>query len=388
MTSPIATLVRTAVDRFWLLPLGAAIALVWANLAPESYFWTAHRLAFPVNEIAMTIFVAWATQDVRESLLPGGPLHTWRRWTLPLLVAGGGCLGSAAVFLAEVRTFEYAFVSAWPAAMVVDLGLVYFVTRNIFGRSAAVPFVLAVSIVTGAVSIVALTWTHPSPPLHAIAPIVMAAALLSALWLRNSGVEAFLPYFLVSGTLSWFALYLGGFHPAFAMVPIVPFLPHVRRSLSRFIEAPDDPADPRRHSEHVWATITQVVLFTFALVNAGALIGHAGHGTWSMFSASFIGRPLGMAIGMLVGAGFGLHWPARLGWRDMVVAAFATTSGFTFTLFFATAMYGPGPLLTQLRLGALGSVAGVGLAYGAAWLLGVGRFKVKVPHKKMARVAS
>lgn len=388
MTSPFTRVFRTAVERFWLLPLGAAIAVLWANTLPESYFRMAHRLAFGVNEIGMAVFVAWAAQDVGESLRPGGPLHTWRRWSLPLVVAVGGCLGSAAVFLLEVRTFEYAFVSGWPAAMVVDLGLVYFVTRNIFGRGAAVPFVLAVSIVTGAVSIAALTWTHPSPPVHASGSIVMAAALLSALWMRHARVESFLPYFLVSGTLSWFALYLGGFHPAFAMVPIVPFLPHVRRSLSRFIEAPDDPDDPRRHGEHVWAMTTQIVLFFFALVNAGAVIGHTGHGTWSMLSASFIGRPLGMAAGMMIGAGLGLYWPARLGWRDMVVAALATSSGFTFALFFATAMYGPGPLLTQLRLGALGSIAGMGLAYGAAWMLGVGRFKARTPHGRMERVAS
>lgn len=387
MTS-FTALFRTAVDRFWLLPLGAFVAIIWANVLPESYFWMAHRLAFPVNEIAMTVFVAWAAQDVAESVRPGGPLHTWRRWSLPMLVAAGGCAGSVVVYLLEVRTFEYAFVAAWPASMVVDLGLVYFVTRNIFGRSAAVPFVLAVSIATGAFSIVALTAAYPAPALHPSGSIVMALALLSAWWLRYARVQAFLPYFLVSGTLSWLALYLSGFHPAFAMVPIVPFLPHVRRSLSRFIEAPDAPGDPTRHGEHVWATLTQLVLFAFALVNAGATIWHAGHGTWSLFSASFVGRPLGMAAGVMFGAALGLQWPARLGWRDMVVAILSMSSGFTFALFFATAMFGPGPLLTQLRLGALGTVSGVLLTYGAAWLLGAGRFGLERPHERTAGVTS
>ena len=44
-------LVRFVMDRFLLLPLGAAIAIVWANTASESYFRFAHALAFPVNEI-------------------------------------------------------------------------------------------------------------------------------------------------------------------------------------------------------------------------------------------------------------------------------------------------------------------------------------------------
>jgi hypothetical protein len=51
-------------DRFLLLPLGPAFALVWANTAGESYFRFAHRLAFPVNEVAMALFFGLLTQEV------------------------------------------------------------------------------------------------------------------------------------------------------------------------------------------------------------------------------------------------------------------------------------------------------------------------------------
>ena len=44
-----AAWLRFVADRFLWLPLGAAIALVWANTAGESYFRLAHTLAFPVN---------------------------------------------------------------------------------------------------------------------------------------------------------------------------------------------------------------------------------------------------------------------------------------------------------------------------------------------------
>jgi hypothetical protein len=43
-------------------------------------------------------------------------------------------------------------------------------------------------------------------------------------------------------------------------------------------------------------------------------------------------------------------------------------------LFFATAAMPMGPLLLQLKAGALLTVSGAGLAYGAARLLRVGRF--------------
>ena len=35
-----------------------------------------------------------------------------------------------------------------------------------------------------------------------------------------------LAYVIGPGALSWAGLYLGGFHPALALVPIVPFMPH------------------------------------------------------------------------------------------------------------------------------------------------------------------
>ena len=36
---------------------------------------------------------------------------------------------------------------------------------------------------------------------------------------------------LLAGGLSWAALYTGGVHPALAMVPILPFMPHEKRDL-------------------------------------------------------------------------------------------------------------------------------------------------------------
>src|SRR5262245_23446085 len=78
---------RYALDRFLLFPLGALIALVWANTAPESYFRTSLALAFPVNEIAMALFFALMAQEVYEAVMPGGALHSWRRWSMAVVAA-------------------------------------------------------------------------------------------------------------------------------------------------------------------------------------------------------------------------------------------------------------------------------------------------------------
>jgi Na+/H+ antiporter NhaA len=64
----------------------------------------------------------------------------------------------------------------------------------------------------------------------------------------------------------------------------------------------------------------------------------------------------------------------HIGWRDLTVLALVSTVGFTMALFFASVAVGPGPVLSELKMGAVVAIAGGVLAVAAAWLLGVGRF--------------
>src|SRR5262245_6076103 len=89
---------RVTIERFLLIPIGALIALVWANTASESYFVFASRASFWVNEIGMTLFFALLAQETYEATMPGGALHSWRRWSMPIVAAAGGIVGSAAAF--------------------------------------------------------------------------------------------------------------------------------------------------------------------------------------------------------------------------------------------------------------------------------------------------
>jgi hypothetical protein len=80
----------------------------------------------------------------------------------------------------------------------------------------------------------------------------MGAAVLLAMWLRRRMTRNFWIYVVGPGTLSWGALYLSGFHPALALVPIVPFMPHSSRDAGLF-----DPREERRprHAESVCALV-------------------------------------------------------------------------------------------------------------------------------------
>jgi NhaA family Na+:H+ antiporter len=368
--APARLLMRLA-NHYLALPLGVAIAFVWANTAPERYFFVAQSLAFPVNKIGMALFVGLIMQEVVEATMPGGALHSWRRWSLALIAAAGGIAGSAGVYLAYVLGHhEAVLVPGWPIACAIDIAAAYYVLKIILPRSGALPFVLLVAVATDLFGLVLVALRHPALPGISGGAALMALAVGSAAAMRGMKVKSFWPYLALCGTLSWVALYRDGLYPAFALVPIIPFLPKEPRRLDLLADPPDD--DAVHHFEHGWNEAVQVVLFFFGLVNGGVMIRGYDTGTWALLLAALVGRPIGIVaiVGLAVAAGW--HLPRGLGWRQLVVAALAASSGFTFALFFASGILSTGPVLAQLTIGALGTAAGLLLALGSAKLLHVG----------------
>jgi NhaA family Na+:H+ antiporter len=152
----------------------------------------------------------------------------------------------------------------------------------------------------------------------------------------------------------------------------VPFLPHSARRGNPFADFRDE--GPVRHTEHQWNEAVQVVLFLFGLVNAGVMLQGYDTGTWAVLAAALVGRPLGILVAVGVALTAGLHLPRRVGWRELIVVALATSSGFTLALFFASGLLPVGAVLQQITLGALSTVAGAVVAVGVARMLRAGRF--------------
>jgi NhaA family Na+:H+ antiporter len=370
--------VRFVFDRFLLFPLGAALALVWANTAPESYFGFAHRLAFPVNEIGMAFFFALITQEVMEATMPGGALHSWRKTGMPIVAAVGGAAGAVFVYFAYVRSsYEEVLLMGWPIVLAIDAVATYYVVKAIMPRSGAVPFALLLAITTDVFGMVVIAPRYIDMILEGRlggTALLLVALGLAAL-LRSLKVRAFWPYLFVCGPIAWVAFYWSGLHPALSLVPVVIFLPREPRGLDVFADPPDD--DAVHHAEHEWNELVQLVVFLFGLVNGGVILRQADTGTWAMLNAQLLGRPLGMLLAVGIAILAGLHLPRQVGWRELVVIALATSGGFTVGLFFATGVLATGPILTQAKIGILLSASGVLLAFGAAWAFRVGRFATR-----------
>jgi NhaA family Na+:H+ antiporter len=249
----------------------------------------------------------------------------------------------------------------------------------IFQRHPVVPFFLLVALSSNVLGFAALAPAATGEPLQpAILIVLVAGAIGAALALRLRGTRSFWPYVVIGGGLSWTALILGGVHPALALVPIVPFMPRAARDPGFMVDAPAAAHDTLNEFERWVRNPAQAALLLFGLVTGGVLFRALDAGTLALPAAMVIGKPLGLFAGILLGRALGLHLPFRVGWREVAVVGCLTTIGFTMALFFATVSVGPGAVLSELKMGALLTLAGGVLALLAARMLRVGRFAHRV----------
>jgi NhaA family Na+:H+ antiporter len=368
-------------EHFLLFPIGAVLALVWANVEPQTYFTFAQSFGFLVNQVGMAFFFALVGQEIVEATMAGGALHSWRRWGLPIVAAAGGILGAAVVFQVVIRlNHRLVLAQAWPVACAIDIAVAYYVLKSIYRRTPMLPFVLLLGIATNVFGTIIVALQGPPLETRTAGIVLVLVAVGIALILRARKVPLFWPYLALCGTTFWWAFYWIGLHPALAFLPIVALLPHEPRSLNLFESPPDD--DAVHHFEHEWNHLVQIILFFFGLVNAGVVLGEWEAGTWAMLTAALVGRPAGVLLAIALAVAAGLHLPRRVHWRELTVMALATSSGFMFALVYTAELIPLGPVRDQMTIAALVTIAGAAITFAVARLLRAGRFAPRnvTPH--------
>jgi NhaA family Na+:H+ antiporter len=372
--SRLSTVATVILDNSLLLLAGTVASVMWANLDLGSYEGIAHPLHFWVNDVGMVFFFAIAAKEVFEATLPGGALASPRRALSPLAAAVGGMAAPAAIYVTLVLTIGPADLTrGWAIPCATDIAFSAMVARVIFpARHPAIPFLLLLAIADDALGLIILAIFYPSGALSLPALItLMSAGLLLALWLRRRGTVSFWPYVIGPGSLSWAALYLGGFHPALALVPIVPFMPHGPRDLGVFEPREKLRSDTLNRFEHWWAVPVQIVLLLFGFANAGVPFEQIGPGTYYVLAALLLGKPLGILLFSGGARVLGAHLPPGLRVNDLVIVGIAAAIGFTVSLFFATAAFPEGARLAETKMGALLSFVAAPLAVIGARVLRV-----------------
>ena len=366
---------RIVIDNSLLLVAGAVTALVWANIDLASYDRIAHGpLHFAVNDIGMVFFFALAAKEVFEATLPGGPLASPRKAATPILAAVGGMAGPALLYVALVSSAgDPALVRGWAIPCATDIAFSYLAVVAVFSRThPALPFLLLLAIADDAMGLIILAVFYPS---GAVSFGSLVAFLLPGMafaeLLRRRKVESYWPYVLLGGGLAWTGMYLGGLHPALALVPIVPLMPHAKRDLGIFDDREPQRPDTLSQFEHAFKVPVQIILFFFGFANAGVPLTAVSTVTWAVLAALLIGKPVGILIAVRVGQMLGFERAPGLDYRSIAVLGIAAGIGFTVALFFTTAAFDPGPIQDAAKMGALLSFGALPLTIIVAKLLRV-----------------
>jgi len=393
-----------------------------------------------INDIFMVFFFGIAGKEVTEALLPGGSLSPITNAYSPLLATLGGIIGPVVTYVIFIYyffgqgSFDYmqcdttdlagddynstnlanddysheheegwtgthddsidcqevtlgALLYGWGVPTATDISLAWMVSIMVFGLGhKAIDFLLLLAVVDDGIGlcIIAIFYPDPENPVDArylpLIPLGMALAYL----LRQRGCMSWQPYVIVGGVTSWFGFLLAHVHPALALVPIVPFMPHEEinsndalareqesreRSWTEDLDNSDDDDQGANH-EHVHPPLhkfeTDLKLFVdfgmffFAYTNAGVVFSQLGGMTISILGALVIGKTLGIAGFAIVGEWCGVKIPCGISKSALFMIGFIASMGLTVALFVAGEAFVDLRLQEQAKMGALLS-AGSGI---------------------------
>ena len=367
---------RLIIDNSLLLVAGASAALIWANIDLHGYEAIVHPIHFAVNDIGMVFFFALAAKEVFEATLPGGALASPRKAAMPILAAIGGMLVPALTFVGFVTYAGMPELSrGWAIPCATDIAFSYLAMTVVFKRThPAVPFLLLLAIADDALGLIVLAVFYPSGDVSAVKLIAwLLPAIAFAILMRRRRVKSYWPYVFGCGALSWAGMYLGGLHPALALVPIIPLMPHARRDLGMFDEREIEQGDTLSRFEHDFKVPVQFVLFLFGFANAGVPLSAVGTVTWAVLAGLVIGKPLGILVATRIGEALGFERAPGLDYRAVAVLGVAAGIGFTVALFFTTAAFPAGDTLNAAKMGALLSFGALPLTIVIAKVLRANR---------------
>lgn len=382
-----------------LLIFGSVVALLWANFAPHYYHEFLETVLFPggplnhghgitvhylITDLMMAFFFVIPGKEIREAILPGGPLASPKQALLPTMGTLGGVLGPVGMyFLVAAILGRMAMLSAgWAIPMATDIAFSYMIGLFVFGKKhPAVAFLLTLAIMDDAIGMIVIAVVFTSS-IHiwwlviclAIAitmSLVMRKYLVGHKLERSLGIPAY-AWYIVPALISWVGFAMSGVHPSLAFLPVVFCMPHAGTDLGIYTDAERKLTDPLNRMEHALETPAEVILGLFALVSAGVEFTAFGISFWPVVVGLLVGKPVFIWLFSTLASKV-LRQKLGFSNRSTFVIGCAASIGFTVSLFMAQLALS-GDLLAGAKLGALASIIGILDTYIFAKILKVGRF--------------
>ncbi len=374
------------------LAAGIAVATAFVAVAPGAYFDTmewrladlpgtggsVHGAVTPlriVTDLLMAGFFfllgkeLWETLTIERSGLSG------RQGLAPAIAALGGVLGAALVWIvltALIETAEEATgAPGWTVPLGSDVVLAYAFGRRLFGSGHPALQVLLFVTISGDIAALVLSGiTLPGGGGLSFGWLALTAALPCLGWAlltrpaltpgasERAHARAYAPApWVALGLLTWGTVAASGLPPAMGFLPLLPAMPPASRSFGLFAQAEGFLTDPANRMAQVLRPATVAILFLFGLTHGALDPAALAPTTWIALGALWIGKPLGLAVGLLVAVRLlRLPGPRGLEIPDLVAIAGLASIGFTApALVMETALPG-GAMQEAARLGLAASL--------------------------------
>ena len=368
--------------------LAAAIAaLLWANLAPDSYtnFWSTELdLSFGplhvgetlqeiVNDGLMAIFFFVVGLEIKRELVLG-EFRDPRAAALPAIAALGGMLIPAAIYLMFTLGTGGEALRGWGIPMATDiaftLGIIALLGSRVSTRAKLFLLALAIADDIGAIVVIAIAYTEDLS-LGWLLTAIIGLALMGIA--RAVGIRSY-AFYVPIAIIAWFATLESGVHATIAGVAfglITPARPmysaedfdmRARRILDispaqpigalgrdlvdhealLLAQVTRESVAPLTRLEHAlvpWSSFLVVPLF--ALANVGVNFAGINLGEAATHPVT-VGVAVGLVVGKLIGVG-GFTWlavklkigrlPRGTDWQQVMGLAALAGIGFTVSLF-------------------------------------------------------
>jgi NhaA family Na+:H+ antiporter len=355
-----------------LLMIAAAVAIVWANVAADSYvgLWQTRltvgmapiALSKPlllwINDGLMAVFFFLVGLEIKRETLTG-ELASMRRAALPVVAALGGMIVPAVIY--GLLNAGGPGARGWGIPMATDIAFALGALAMLGSRvpSSLRVFLAAVAIADdlGAVIVIAAFYTQDL----AWVPLQIAGTIFLILVLVNRvGITHVAPYLLL-GIALWTAVLKSGVHPTIAGVLLAFTIPAGRRPSPHrddVLSSRTPLAHRLEHALEPWVAFA--IMPVFALANAGVRLSReAGAAVLDPVALGiifglFLGKQLGVAASCWIVVRAGLaSLPSRATWRHMYGVALLCGIGFTMSLFIATLAFGSSDRLEVAKVGVL-----------------------------------
>jgi Na+:H+ antiporter, NhaA family len=318
-----------------ILVLATVFSLIVANSSWQTEyisFWnidlSGHSLVHWINDGLMTIFFLLIGLELEREIYQG-ELSNIKNASLPIVGALGGMLVPAGIFL--LFNFGTQTQAGTGIPMATDIAFAIGILSLLGNRvpSSLKIFLTALAVIDdlGAILIIAIFYTTSITVVN----LLIAAVIMSVLFLLNRlKVHNLFPY-LIGGIAMWYFMLHSGVHATITGVLlafVIPFGDGGAKSPSSILQ----------HFLH--KPVGFIILPIFALANTAIMLGsnwQAGLGqtnSLGIIIGLVLGKPLGIWFFSFIGVALGLCvLPRDLKWKNIFGAAILGGIGFTMSIF-------------------------------------------------------